>query len=122
VIWAVAAAMLLMLAQDDIPNSPAVDGATRTYETCMLRAAGEYDDGRSDAASIGMAIEHVCATEWDALKDLVDKDAAANGLDATHRRQMANFFDREKIGWATGAVLTERRARREAPDLYPPNS
>jgi hypothetical protein len=41
-----------------------IDAATNNLGNCLGRAAEQMDDGKSDARTVGLAIEPVCATQF----------------------------------------------------------
>ena len=47
-----------------------IDAATANLGNCLGRAAQQFDDGKSDARTVGLAIEPVCATQFSELVEL----------------------------------------------------
>lgn len=85
----------------DEEKSAAIDG----YLKCLVLTAPEYDDGRSDASTIGVVMNNACRREYQAWLDV-----SARGQNAGTRQI---FFERmEKRGpeMATQVVLKRRAA------------
>ena len=47
-----------------------IDAATTDLGNCLGRAAERLDDGQSDAATVGLAIEPVCAAQFSQLAEI----------------------------------------------------
>src|SRR6266702_2610644 len=66
------AALLLSLTAcaSEAPQSASrveIDAATGSLADCLGRAAEQLDDGKSDAATVGLAIEPICAAQFSQL-------------------------------------------------------
>jgi hypothetical protein len=82
------------------------DAALQAYVTCLKRAARQLDDGKSDAATVALAIQSRCAVEFDYSLDVFGQgmplDAQVNFRQQSRERQLEI---------STQVVLTERAAR-----------
>ncbi len=82
--------------------------AGRSYFECLSNAASEYDDDRSDAASIATAIIPQCQSKFELWKIRTQLGVAGHDQEKVGRDMEAR-----RMGEATAAVLSMRRLRRE---------
>jgi len=80
--------------------------AMNTYIACVHNAAHKIDDGRSDAASVALAIEPLCAGEFQR-----SVEASEQGMSPYARRMFEEGVQPVQLQLGTTAVLDERRAR-----------
>jgi hypothetical protein len=76
---------------------------------CFMNVAKRMDDQRSDASTIALAIESMCAAEWDA-----HMEALTRGMSAPTLRAVSQFAASREIQLATQAVLSERALHRKS--------
>jgi hypothetical protein len=78
--------------------------AFRPYLACLAQQAAQIDDHRSDAATVAIAIEHLCVEEAQGFVDALSEGADAETVAAIHRN-----FDEQRRAYAIRAVLMSRR-------------
>src|SRR5579863_6202795 len=70
-VWLVLPVCLAACASPPASASTAeIDAATTNLGNCLGRAAQQFDDGKSDAAAVGLTIEPVCATQFSQLVEV----------------------------------------------------
>src|SRR5579863_31159 len=70
-LWLVLPLCLSACASPPAPASTAeIDAATNNLGKCLGRAAEQMDDGTSDARTVGLAIEPVCATQFSKVAEV----------------------------------------------------
>lgn len=79
--------------------------AIKAHFLCLVNAAAKMDDHRSDAATIAIAIEPMCAREFEVVIETFSR-AAPNSVAAGMLRQRLMA---DQLQTATGAVLSERQ-------------
>jgi hypothetical protein len=100
--------LLVACASPPPPRASAaqIDAAQTSLSNCLGQAAERLDDGRSDAATVGLAIEPLCAAQFAQLQALNGQglNPAAYELYVAKSRPRALEF-------ATGMVLRVRALR-----------
>jgi hypothetical protein len=105
--WLTLPIFLAACARPPAPASTAeIDAATANFGNCLGRAAEQFDDGKSDAATVGLAIEPVCATQFSQLVEVNGRslNPAAYNLYLKKVRP-------HQLEFATGVVLKVRALR-----------
>ena len=70
-VWLILPVCLAACANPPAPASTVeIDAATNNLGNCLGRAAEQIDDGKSDARSVGLAIEPVCTTQFSQLAEV----------------------------------------------------
>jgi hypothetical protein len=106
-LWLILPVCLAACATPPAPASPAeVDAATNNLGNCLGRAAEQRDDGRSEARTVGLAIEPVCVTQF-------SKVAEVNGrtLNPAAYNLYLEKIQPDQLEFAAGVVLKVRALR-----------
>jgi hypothetical protein len=70
-LWLILPVCLAACASPTAPVSTTeIDAATSNLGNCLGRAAEQMDDGKSDARTVGLAIEPVCATQFSQVAEI----------------------------------------------------
>jgi len=95
-----------------VPPAPKadVDAAMMTYVACLHSAAKQVDDGKSDAISVAVAIQPMCAQEFRQSVLLYGQ-----GMSMRARLIYEQGMDGKQLEFATGAVLDERSIPKNQP-------
>jgi hypothetical protein len=84
------------------------DASTKTYVTCLMRAAKKLDDGKSDPGTIAHAMISSCGAEFDANVEVYSR-YLEDGLDG--REKVTKSLIRESsYGSAIQLVLQNRNS------------
>jgi len=106
---AIIAATLVAACTTALPT-PSTDqeknDAIKAWFVCLHAQARKMDDGRSDAASIALAIAPLCYAEF---KNSLNVEA--KGMNPQVQRILEDRVQGKQIEYATAAVLDERKAR-----------
>jgi len=81
------------------------DASTKTYVTCLMRAAKKLDDRRSDPGTIAHAMISSCSAEFDANVDVYSR-YLEEGLRG--REKVAQSLKESSYGSAIQIVLQNR--------------
>ena len=102
------AALLLTACSTSVPAATEQEksDAMRAYVSCLHNAARKMDDGKSDAATIAIALKPVCAAEF-----ANSVQVAERGMNLQVKRMFEDRMQGHQIEIATVAVLDERRAQ-----------
>ncbi|HUE63598.1 MAG TPA: hypothetical protein VMO78_04405 [Rhizomicrobium sp.] len=115
-VWLILPVCLTACASPPVPASTAeiparastaeIDAATNNLGNCLGRAAEQMDDGKSDARTVGQAIEPVCATQFSHLVEVNGRslNPAAYNLYLEKVRP-------DQLEFAAGVVLKVRALR-----------
>lgn len=115
-VWLILPVYLGACASPSAPSSTAkpptlattaeIDAATTNLGNCLGRAAEQFDDGKSDAQTVGLAIEPVCATQFSQLVEVNGRslNTAAYNLYLERVRP-------DQLEFAAGVVLKVRALR-----------
>lgn len=76
------------------------------YIACLHESARKIDDGKSDAATIAMAIRPMCSGQFALYRESVSR-----GENVQVRRMVDERFSRAELDYGTRAVLDERAKR-----------
>lgn len=82
-----------------------IDAAMSDYVSCLDKAAEELDDGKSDVASIALAIEPMCAEQFSRATETYGR-----GMDPTDVLYR-DIVQGRQMQLATNAVLNVRSLR-----------
>lgn len=85
----------------------AKNDALSRYVACLNRAAPTYDDGRSDASTIGVVINNACRQDFQRWLDV-----SAQGQNAEVRQIFFARMEKRGVELATQVVLKRRAALR----------
>jgi hypothetical protein len=101
------AALLLTACSTSVPAATEQEksDAMRAYVSCLHNAARKMDDGKSDAATVAIAIKPICAVEFANSVQIAER-----GANLQVRRMFEDRIQGRQIEIATVAVLDERRA------------
>jgi hypothetical protein len=80
------------------------DEADVTYLVCMHKAARQLDDGKSDAASVALAIMPSCTSEFRNSLRVSNRE-----MNPQARKMFESDIERRQIEIATKMVLEERQ-------------
>jgi hypothetical protein len=106
-LWLIVPICLAACASPTAPASTAeIDAATNNLGNCLGRAAEQMDDGKSDARTVGLAIEPVCATQFSQVAEINGRslNPAAYNLYLEKVRP-------DQLEFAAGIVLKVRSLR-----------
>src|SRR5262245_43011856 len=78
------------------------NAAMRSYLDCLYRAATRVDDHKSDAATIGLAIQGMCPTEYE-----ITREVYSRGLNPQARQIFYRKNEAHQLQIATEVVLKE---------------
>jgi len=84
------------------------DAASSQYVACLAKTAPTYDDGRSDASTIGLAVYNSCRREFQAWLDV-----SAKGMSPGARQMFYERMEKRGPEAATQVVLKRRAALRQ---------
>jgi len=91
------------------PTRPAsqaeIDAAASDYTNCLNKAAERLDDGKSEVATIALAIEPICADQFSRSTETYGR-----GMDPTDVLYR-DIVQGRQLQLATGAVLNVRSQR-----------
>lgn len=96
-------------ASDRVATESETNAAYSAYFSCFDEFAPKYDDGRSDAQTIALAIIPLCAPQRDALADVMNKGKPKRYLPLAKQ-----VIDRQALSVATAAVLVARKDNAES--------
>jgi hypothetical protein len=74
------------------------DASTKTYVTCLMRAAKKLDDGKSDPGTIAHAMISSCGAEFDANVEVYSR-YLEDGLDGREKVTKSLRVRPETSGW-----------------------
>ena len=83
-----------------------IDAASGNLANCLGRAAEQLDDGKSDAATIGLAIEPLCTAQFSQLSAVIGR-----GLNPAAYNLYLEKNTASQLEIATGMVLKVRSLR-----------
>lgn len=86
--------------------------AMNAYVNCLVKAAAEMDDHRSDAGTIANSIRHICYLEGLAYQAAEVREAEKVIHNSSVAEAEAEVFEAKSRDFAIGAVLLERKAAR----------
>lgn len=70
-VWLILPVCLAACARPPTPASTAeIEAATTNLGNCLGKAAEQFDDGKSDAGTVGLVIEPLCATQFSQLAEV----------------------------------------------------
>jgi hypothetical protein len=105
--WLILAVCLGACASPPGPASTAeIDAATTNLGNCLGKAAEQFDDGRSDARAIGLAIEPTCATQFSQLVEVNGRS-----LNPAAYNMYIEKVRPDQLEFAAGVVLKVRALR-----------
>lgn len=105
--WLILAVCLGACAGSPAPASTAeIDAATTKLGNCLGKAAEQFDNGRSDARAVELAIEPACATQFSQLAEVNGR-----GLNSAAYNMYVEKVRPDQLEFATDVVLKVRALR-----------